>query len=192
MLPGASGPWGYQARNWRLQELLAQEIIVGVELTQFAVDVLFAAEALPELGVGAIRLGTKGFSAANPAATRALQNAGSQPAAEMLGDLTAAEVKAIQDVVDNAGRPLEVVGSAATATRRGVASGLPIGKGPGTASDIDYLAPPSSHPYFKGLECSLPSIDPETGIVPGLHNPHIGPAIRFEPGVPPFFVPRAP
>jgi hypothetical protein len=31
---------------------------------------------------------------------------------------------------------------------------------------------------------ALPGIDPKTGIVPGSHNPHMGPAIRFEPGAP--------
>jgi len=53
-----------------------------------------------------------------------------------LGDLNNAEVKMIQNVVDEAGRPLEVVGSAATGTRRGVGTDIPIGKGPGTRSDI--------------------------------------------------------
>jgi hypothetical protein len=107
----------------------------------------------------------------------------------VLGDLTPAEVGQIQGVVDAAGRPLEVVGSAASGARRGVGSGLPIGKGPGTMSDIDYLVPPSSMQWYRGLEPSLPSIDPASGIIPGVHNPYIGPAIRFEPGSPPVFVP---
>jgi hypothetical protein len=61
-----------------------------------------------------------------------------------------------------------------------------------TRSDIDFLAPPSSHPYYKGLEGGLPSLDPGTGLIPGVHNPHIGPAIRFEPGTSPYFVPGVP
>jgi RHS repeat-associated protein len=110
-----------------------------------------------------------------------------------LGDLTAEEISQIQAVVDKAGRPLEVAGSAAQGTRRGVGTRLPIGKDPPgalgtTRSDIDYLVPPSSHPYYKGLEGQLPSIDPG-GIIPGTHNPHIGPAIRFEPGAAPRYVP---
>ena len=110
-----------------------------------------------------------------------------------LGDLTAAEIKQIRGTVDAAGRPLEVVGSAATGTRRGVGTNLPIGKDPPempgtTRSDIDYIAPPSSHPYFEGQ--TLPTVGPE-GLIPGLHNPHMGPAIRFEPGSAPFFVPKA-
>ena len=88
----------------------------------------------------------------------------------------------IQRVVDDAGRPLEVVGSAATGTRRGVGTDLPIGKGPGTRSDIDFLVPPSSLEHFRGLTGRLPSLDPGSGVISGIHNPHIGPAIRFEPG----------
>jgi hypothetical protein len=85
-----------------------------------------------------------------------------------MGDLTRAEAKAIQGVVNEAGRPLEVVGSAARGAR-------------GAGSDIDYVVPPSSLQNFKGLEGNLPSIDPSHGIVPGVGNPNIGPVIRFEP-----------
>lgn len=106
-----------------------------------------------------------------------------------LGDLTAQEVKRIQDVVDQVGRPIEVVGSAAKGERRSIGTGLPFGKGPGTRSDIDYIAPPASHPYFRGYEGKLPEIDPKTGIIPGVHNPHMGPAVRFEPYTPPKFIP---
>lgn len=67
---------------------------------------------------------------------------------------------------------------------------LPIGKGPGTRSDIDYLVPPSSYPYFRGLDQTLPSLGPE-GVIPGFHNPFIGPGIRFEPGTEPRGLPPA-
>jgi RHS repeat-associated protein len=106
-----------------------------------------------------------------------------------LGDLTKAEVKGIQSVVESAERPLEVGGSAASGTRRGVGTNLPIGKGQGTRSDIDYIAPPSSLPYFEGYQNRLPSIDPSSGIIPGLGNPNIGPIIRFEPNAKPVFIP---
>ncbi len=108
-----------------------------------------------------------------------------------LGDLTQGEVGQIQGVVDQAGRPLEVAGSAAKAERRGVGSNLPIGKGPGTRSDIDYLIPPGSRSYYQGLEGQLPGMDP-FGPIPGTHNPFIGPGIRFEPGAPPRYIPGAP
>jgi RHS repeat-associated protein len=107
------------------------------------------------------------------------------------GDLTNDEVGQIQGVVDQAERPIEVGGSAANGTRRGVGTDLPIGKGPGTKSDIDYFAPPSSLHYFDGLQENLPSLDPHTGIVPGSGNPYIGPTIRFEPGAQPTFTPLA-
>lgn len=85
-----------------------------------------------------------------------------------LGDLTISEVNQIQSVVDQAGRPLEVVGSAARGART-------------AASDIDYVVPPSSLKYFEGLETQLPKIDPNHGIIPGVGNPNIGPVLRFEP-----------
>lgn len=109
-----------------------------------------------------------------------------------IGDLTSGEVRQIQGVVDSAGRPLNVVGSAARATRRGIGSDLPIGKGAGTRSDIDYLVPPGNAPYFRGLEGDLPSIDPGSGIIVGHPNPWIGPWIRFEPGAEPYYVPGEP
>ncbi|MFC4762436.1 RHS repeat-associated core domain-containing protein [Dyella koreensis] len=110
-------------------------------------------------------------------------------AASGLGDLTNAEVDAIQGVVNKAGRPLEIVGSAARGSRRGVGTNFPIGKGAGTRSDIDYIAPPGSLPYYEGLQGGLPSIDPATGMIPGLANPNIGPSIRFEPFAPPYASP---
>ncbi|WP_343817671.1 RHS repeat protein [Dyella marensis] len=110
-------------------------------------------------------------------------------AASGLGDLTNAEVAQIQRIVNKAGRPLEIVGSAAKGTRRGVGSKLPVGKGPGTRSDIDYIAPPGSLPYYDGLGGGLPSIDSGTGIIPGSANPSIGPSIRFEPFAPPYASP---
>jgi len=101
-----------------------------------------------------------------------------------LGDLTRGEVGAIQGVVNKAGRPLNVVGSAANGTRRGFGSNLPIGKGFGTQSDIDYLVGHSSAPYFEGLQTGLPS---NTGIIGGNPNPFMGPSIQFVPrGRPPF------
>jgi len=89
-------------------------------------------------------------------------------AARGMGDLTAAEAKAIQGIVNQAGRPLEVVGSAARGARE-------------VGSDIDYVVPPSSMKYFDGLGGKLPGIDLGHGIIPGVGNPNIGPVIRFEP-----------
>jgi hypothetical protein len=110
-------------------------------------------------------------------------------AATKLGDLTSAEVQQIQKTVDEAGRPIEVGGSAASGTRRGVGSDLPIGKGEGTKSDIDYLAPPNSIKYFEDTETQLPGLDPNSGIIPGTGNPYIGPYIRFEPNAKPVTIP---
>lgn len=107
-----------------------------------------------------------------------------------LGDLTKAEVKQIQKIVDEAGRPLDVIGSAAKGTRRNPGSNLPFGKDPATnKSDIDFITNPQHLPYFSGKQGKLPDIDPSTGIVPGAHNPFQGPGIRFEPGTKPVFTP---
>ncbi|MEE4209716.1 MAG: RHS repeat-associated core domain-containing protein, partial [Parvularcula sp.] len=106
-----------------------------------------------------------------------------------LGDLTKREVRRIQREVDRAGRPLDVVGSAARGGRRNPRSRLPFGKGPGTKSDIDYITNPQHFPNFRGRMGRLPEIDPRTGINPGAHNPFQGSVIRFEPGVSPKFNP---
>lgn len=90
--------------------------------------------------------------------------------ASSLGDLTATEVQAIQNLVNKAGRPLEIVGSAARGART-------------AASDIDYVIPPSSLKHFEGLEGQLPGIDPSHGIIPGVGSPSMGPVIRFEPNI---------
>ena len=84
-----------------------------------------------------------------------------------LGDLTTAEAEQIQAVVNQAGRPLNVVGSAASGTRTAL-------------SDIDYVVSPGSMSYFEGLESQLPGLDVH-GIIPGAPNPFIGPSIPFYP-----------
>lgn len=106
-----------------------------------------------------------------------------------LGDLTRREIAQIQKVVDQACRPIDVVGSAARGSRRGLGTNLPIGKGDGTRSDIDYLIGPSSRAYFDDFLSQLPSMDTRTGPIYGTPNPFIGPSIRFEPGAPPRFIP---
>ncbi len=106
---------------------------------------------------------------------------GSPLATKNTGDLTKAEIKQIQGVVNEAGRPLEVVGSAAKGTRRGVGSNLPIGKGPGTRSDTDFTTAGANIDNFKGLESKLPNADPKTPILRGAGDTNQGPVIRFEP-----------
>lgn len=97
------------------------------------------------------------------------------------GDLTPAEIEQIQAATDAAGRPIHVVGSAAGGTRRGVGTDLPIGKGPGTRSDIDYLTTYSSADYWQDAWHKLPSVDPAHGPLKGNPNPFMGPSITFEP-----------
>ncbi len=112
------------------------------------------------------------------------------PVAGGLGDLTPAERAQIQRSVDEVERPLWVVGSAARGTRRGIGTNLPIGKGPGTRSDIDYLVSSVNIWYFtEEVERRLPSIDPAHGVILGVHESFMGPGIRFEPFRNPFFIP---
>jgi RHS repeat-associated protein len=118
-----------------------------------ASDVLGAFVLGPAIGRAAALLGKSGAAAATG-----------------LGDLTAQEVAQIQKVVDESGRPIEVVGSAAKGTRRGVGSDLPMGKGPGTQSDIDYIAPPSYHPYLQPLQDQLPGLAPAVGLFRALRT----------------------
>ncbi len=81
-----------------------------------------------------------------------------------LGDLTNDEVDQIQDAVDKAGRPVDVVGSAAKGERK-------------EGSDIDYTTSSANEPYFD--KDSLAEID-EHGILSGV--PDVGTeSIRFEP-----------
>ena len=94
-----------------------------------------------------------------------------------LGDLTPEEIEQIQDIVDKAGVPLEVVGSAAKGKRT-------------KDSDIDYVVPISTREYIAPFENELPDIDPEHGILNGPHSSFEGPSIRFEPGQPPQFIPQ--
>ncbi|MGO9919697.1 MAG: hypothetical protein ACLQIB_34015 [Isosphaeraceae bacterium] len=144
---------------------------------------VYAANQIAKLPAALANKPIGGPAAPRPAATA--------PNNATLGDLTPQEVQEIQSVVDEAGRPLEVVGSAARGTRRGVGTDLPVGKNVGTTrSDIDYLVSSGSAPYYRSIQGKLPSLDPKGGMVPGTHNPYQGPGIRFEPHAPPTFIPQ--
>lgn len=124
-------------------------------------------------------------SRARPGPNAASRSSSSQSArrAAKAGDLTWFERRRIQKAVNAAGRPITVVGSAARGERRNRwKRRLPVGKEPGTRSDIDYAAPRSSLPYFDDQLDKLPGLDRSHGIIPGPHDPNIGPGIRFEPG----------
>ncbi len=94
----------------------------------------------------------------------------------VFGDLTTIEVKQIQGLVNEVGRPISVVGSAARGART-------------AASDIDYVVSPSSHQYWKGFESKLPGIDPSHGIIRTNPNPFMSPVIEFAPFIKPVIIP---
>ncbi|WP_316364685.1 RHS repeat-associated core domain-containing protein [Candidatus Thiodiazotropha sp. CDECU1] len=86
------------------------------------------------------------------------------------GDLTEEEIQDIQDAVDAAGRPIDIVGSAVDGERT-------------EDSDIDYTTVPANKPYFDD-PASLPGIDEDDGILQGAPD-RGSESIRFEPGVKP-------
>ncbi len=59
----------------------------------------------------------------------------------------------------------------------------------GFLSKLFRRTPKNISRNLKPSALGLPEIDPKSGIIPGTHNPHIGPAIRFEPGIAPDYVP---
>jgi hypothetical protein len=85
--------------------------------------------------------------------------------ASRFGDLSEQEIQQIQSVVDKAGRPLDVVGSAARAERR-------------AGSDIDYTSAWAD--YFNDHVDELPGMT-DHGMLQGGPDPSLGPSIRFEP-----------
>lgn len=60
-----------------------------------------------------------------------------KPRMSPYGDLTAEELAKLQRVAAEIGEPVDVVGSTAKGTRRGVGTDSPLGKGPGKKSDLD-------------------------------------------------------
>lgn len=71
-----------------------------------------------------------------------------------LGDLTDNEISLIQTITDNFQTPLVVFGSAAKGSRRNKQTTLPLGKGEGTRSDIDYQIP---HLWVHEIERVAPN-----------------------------------
>ena len=146
-------------------------------------------KAVVHAAVGAATAGVLHGAGTKLAALRSARSSAAEGASG-LGDLTGAEVRSIQGTVNQAGRSLDVVGSTARGERRFPGSDLPIGKGAGTRSDIDYLVPHGNVPYYEstGLYKDLPD---NQGIIAGIYNPFQGPSIRFEPFSEPFFIPGA-
>lgn len=94
----------------------------------------------------------------------------------------------IQAIVDRAGAPLTVVGSAAEGSRRNPGAALPIGKSEGERSDIDYLVANLYRAAFAGLADALPAID-RHGMLTGDFDHREGPGIRFRPDEEPEYLP---
>ncbi|MCW3052755.1 MAG: repeat-containing protein, partial [Chthonomonadales bacterium] len=57
------------------------------------------------------------------------------------GDLTPDEIEALQQIANDHNAPIIISGSAGRGARRGIGTDLPIGKGPGTRSDLDIAIP---------------------------------------------------
>ena len=96
------------------------------------------------------------------------------------GDLNEDEKQQIQNAINKAGRPIHVGGNAAIGGRRNVGSDLPIGKGPGTKSDMDFIIPHFLVEYWEPYKNSLPGVNPANGLIYGIPKPFMGPFISFE------------
>ena len=87
--------------------------------------------------------------------------AGAASAARATGTLTKSEVAEIQAIADRYNTPIDVVGSRASGLGRNINDpSLPVGKGPGTRSDIDFrfdtLNPAvTSHPVGAGSQAPV-------------------------------------
>jgi hypothetical protein len=80
-----------------------------------------AAFVLDNYLTGVLRASSEDEAKTNPqVGPGTVDFAGTPQPEDPCGDLTTSEIEAIQEVVDQAGRPLEVVGSAAQGARRGV------------------------------------------------------------------------
>lgn len=102
-----------------------------------------------KVGVGAFFLiiglrGAKGYSWRGAKISPAVEppvvpkvEAAPKPEMSRYGDLTAEELAKLKSVAAKNGEPIDVVGSTANGTRRGVGTDLPLGKGEGTKSDLD-------------------------------------------------------
>jgi len=98
------------------------------------------------------------------------------------GDLSATEIGAIQKVADEWNEPIAVFGSAANSQRRNRELALPMGKGEGEKSDIDYWFPTGMP---SAARAQLPDCDGKTRTSQdGLPFP----AVIFSPGNAPFSI----
>lgn len=113
--------------------------------------------------------------------------------AARFGDLTSSEIMQIQSIVDQLGRDLFVVGSAAQGKRRNKGTDFPLGKGKNQRSDIDYVVPiQNERERQRALQFieenaailrQLPDIDQRVGVLsPDMNRTRIW----FRPHLPPW------
>jgi hypothetical protein len=79
-----------------------------------------------------------------------------------------------------------ILPAAGGASGRGAAQPAAPGLGDLTTQEVQQI----QAIVDQGLQGQLPSVDPATGLIPGTHNGFLGPAIRFEPGCSPRFIPQ--
>lgn len=100
------------------------------------------------------------------------------------GTLTAAERGEIQDIADFYQTDIDVVGSRAAGEGRGLGTDLPVGKGPGTRSDIDFRID-ADHPLVDDLIGALKTVGNGAGRASVKYSTSdratLPPFIRFTP-----------
>jgi len=101
------------------------------------------------------------------------------------GTLTPGESAEIQEISNNFDTTIDVVGSRAAGEGRNINTDFPVGKGPGTRSDIDFRID-ASHPEVNNLINALKAVGNNAGRAAARFSTGIRPTkppfIRFTPG----------
>jgi hypothetical protein len=101
------------------------------------------------------------------------------------GKLTESEAKALQDVANKYKTDIYVVGSRGRGEGRNIDTDLPVGKGPGTRSDIDLKVNPDLDPRTHGrFSSEIYNTVPGASVM-SRHGNTDPPYIRFSPNTPP-------
>jgi len=170
---------------WNDGQLIGNSLAHGT----FFSDIGTGAEALPgTLARGWNALGSIGSNPQGLAdVTNVLALSAAGGAVGMTGrggTLTAAERTQIQAISDNYNTAIDVVGSRAAGKGRNINTDLPVGKGPGTRSDIDFRVD-ASHPQVNALIADLRTVGNGAGRASTRFSttarPTRPPFIRFTP-----------
>jgi hypothetical protein len=101
------------------------------------------------------------------------------------GTLSSSELAEVQAIADKYGTQIDVVGSRASGAGRNINDpSLPVGKGPGTRSDIDFRYD-TGHPQAAQIEAELNQVSGGAGNASTKHsnNPSAGGRASYPPSI---------